>query len=143
MASFLRGLKHLLAHHGHHQKAQDKAPNPALALAKNFTGSFAFLDEQTNKTHSLAISPQLQIKIDNKTLPGQVVGITINELTFLDHYGYKLRRMITVRKPFMTRQKMLPTPLSFPAHKMQKVRSENRIALFLCERELARLGIGV
>ena len=38
---------------------------------------------------------------------------------------------------------MLPTPLSFPAHKMQKVRSENRIALFLCERELARLGIGV
>ena len=35
MASFLRGLKHLLAHHGHHQKAQDKAPNPALALAKN------------------------------------------------------------------------------------------------------------
>ena len=90
MASFLRGLKHLLAHHGHHQKAQDKAPNPALALAKNFTGSFAFLDEQTNKTHSLAISPQLQIKIDNKTLPGQVVGITINELTLLDHYGYKL-----------------------------------------------------
>ncbi len=90
MASFLRGLKHALAHRGHHQESQTKAANPALALAKNFTGNFVFLDEQTNKTHSLAISPQLQIAIDNKVLPGQVVGITIHELTFLDHYGYKL-----------------------------------------------------
>ncbi|RXT27898.1 DUF4828 domain-containing protein [Lacticaseibacillus chiayiensis] len=90
MASFLRGLKYALAHRGHHHKDKGKAPNPAMALAKNFTGNFAFLDEQTNKTHSLAISPQLQIAIDNKILPGQVVGITINELTFLDHYGYKL-----------------------------------------------------
>ena len=81
MASFLRGLKHVLAHRGHHQESQTKAANPALALAKNFTGNFAFLDEQTNKTHSLAISPQLQIAIDNKVLPGQVVGITIHELT--------------------------------------------------------------
>ncbi len=72
MASFLRGLKHLLAHHGHHQKAQDKAPNPALALAKNFTGSFAFLDEQTNKTHSLAISPNCRLRSTIKRYLGKL-----------------------------------------------------------------------
>ncbi|WP_461226801.1 DUF4828 domain-containing protein [Lacticaseibacillus suihuaensis] len=64
--------------------------NPVLQLAHQYTGKFAFLDEQTNKTHQLAVDPDLTIKIDGRALPGQVTGITTEKLTFLDHYGYSL-----------------------------------------------------
>lgn len=65
-------------------------PSAAEVLAQQYTGTFAFLDERTNKSHQLAISPTLAIRIDGQTLPGQVIGITTTSLTFLDHYGYQL-----------------------------------------------------
>lgn len=57
MASFLRGLKHLLAHHGHHQKAQDKAPNPALS------GDFEAANFVKERLHDA--SPQTPLQIGN------------------------------------------------------------------------------
>ncbi|WP_338034758.1 DUF4828 domain-containing protein [Lacticaseibacillus kribbianus] len=69
---------------------QAPAASPVQQLAHQYTGKFAFLDEQTNKTHQLAVEPDLTIKIDGRALPGQVTGITTEKLTFLDHYGYSL-----------------------------------------------------
>ena len=82
---FMRTLTQMVDHH------TKKAPhNPALDLAQLFTGNYGFLDEQTQKSHQLSISPELDIKIDGQSLPGQVTGITTDKLTFLDHYGYQL-----------------------------------------------------
>ncbi|WP_461213455.1 DUF4828 domain-containing protein [Lacticaseibacillus sp. GG6-2] len=82
---FMRTLTQMVDHRTH------KAPhNPALDLAQLFTGDYGFLDEQTQKSHQLSISPELDIKIDGQSLPGQVTGITTDKLTFLDHYGYQL-----------------------------------------------------
>ncbi|WP_179396311.1 DUF4828 domain-containing protein [Lacticaseibacillus absianus] len=66
------------------------APNPVQQLAHQYTGKYAFLDELTNKTHQLIVGADLAISIDGRTLPGQVTGITMEKLTFLDHYGYEL-----------------------------------------------------
>ncbi|MCI1986473.1 MAG: DUF4828 domain-containing protein [Lactobacillus sp.] len=82
---FMRTLTQMVDHHPH-----KTSRNPALELAQTYTGKYGFLDEQTNKSHSLSISPELTIKIDGRTLPGQVTGITTEKLTFLDHYGYQL-----------------------------------------------------
>ncbi|MFD1431489.1 DUF4828 domain-containing protein [Lacticaseibacillus yichunensis] len=72
------------------RKKPKAAPNPALTLAGHYTGKYAFLDELTNKSHQLSVSPELDIQIDGRSLPGQVTGITTAKLTFLDHYGYEL-----------------------------------------------------
>lgn len=64
--------------------------NPALTLAQTYTGNFGFLDEVTSKSHQLSISPELDIKIDGRVLAGHVTGISTEQLTFLDHYGYEL-----------------------------------------------------
>lgn len=85
LSGALRRFKHLLKHRNHSTPA-----NPALTLAHTFTGNFGFVDEQTHKSHALSISPELDIKIDGRSLPGHVTGITTNKLTFLDHYGYQL-----------------------------------------------------
>lgn len=69
---------------------QAKAESPVMVLAQVYAGQYAFLDELTNKTHSLVITPELTIKIDRKTLAGHVVGLTTSTLTFQDHYGYEL-----------------------------------------------------
>ncbi|WP_407894130.1 DUF4828 domain-containing protein [Lacticaseibacillus sp. N501-2] len=82
--NFMRSLTQMVAHL-HKPKA-----NPALALAQTYTGNFGFLDEVTTKSHQLSISPQLDIKIDGRVLPGHVTGISTEQLTFLDHYGYEL-----------------------------------------------------
>mgnify|MGYP004473820367 CR=1 FL=1 len=82
---FMRTLTQMVDHH-----AQKAPRNPALDLAQIFTGNYGFLDEQTQKSHQLSISPELDIKIDGRSLPGQVTGITTDKLTFLDHYGYQL-----------------------------------------------------
>ncbi|KRM54392.1 DUF4828 domain-containing protein [Lacticaseibacillus sharpeae] len=65
-------------------------PNPALALADLYRGDFNFIDNNTHRHHSLQVSPKLDISIDGKRLPGKIVGITTDALTFLDHYGYEL-----------------------------------------------------
>jgi len=85
-------LKHALSQLVHPKKAAPihEINNPALELAENFTGHYAFLDEQTNKSHQLIIAPDLTIKIDGRALPGQVIGVTTSALTFLDHYGFQL-----------------------------------------------------
>lgn len=83
--NFMRTLTQMVDHH-----TQKPAHNPALDLAQTFTGDYGFLDEQTNKQHLLSISPELDIRIDGRSLPGQVTGITTEKLTFLDHYGYQL-----------------------------------------------------
>lgn len=72
-------------HHKH-----PKAQNPAQQLADLYRGSFDFVDANTNKKHQLAVSTDLAIAIDGKKLPGKIVGITTDALTFLDHYGYEL-----------------------------------------------------
>lgn len=65
-------------------------PNPALALADLYRGDFAFVDNNTHRRHSLSVSPTLDISIDGKKLPGNIIGITTEALTFRDHYGYEL-----------------------------------------------------
>ncbi len=72
---------------GHKHEPQ---PNPALALADLYRGDFAFMDKTTNRRHSLRVSAKLDISIDGKRLPGKIVGITTDALTFLDHFGYEL-----------------------------------------------------
>ena len=87
----LFNLKSTLAHLFRSREPEPREiSNPALELAENFTGHYAFLDEQTNKSHQLIIAPDLTIKIDGRALPGQVIGVTTSALTFLDHYGYQL-----------------------------------------------------
>ncbi|MFD1483673.1 DUF4828 domain-containing protein [Lacticaseibacillus baoqingensis] len=82
---FMRVLTQMVEHH-----PRQPQHDPVLDLAQTYTGQYGFLDEQTNKSHQLSISPELTIKIDGRTLPGQVTGITTEKLTFLDHYGYQL-----------------------------------------------------
>jgi len=64
--------------------------NPAQRLADLYRGSFDFVDAATNKKHQLAVSADLAIAIDGKKLPGKIVGISTDALTFLDHFGYEL-----------------------------------------------------
>ena len=82
---FMRTLTQMVDHH------DPKPPrNPVLDLAQLFTGDYGFVDDQTQKSHQLSISPELDIRIDGRSLPGQVTGITTDQLTFLDHFGYQL-----------------------------------------------------
>ncbi|KRM87395.1 hypothetical protein FD19_GL000897 [Lacticaseibacillus thailandensis DSM 22698 = JCM 13996] len=61
-----------------------------MALAQIYEGSFDFIDSATNRRHRLAVNANLDIIIDNKQLPGQIVGVTRDALTFIDHFGYHL-----------------------------------------------------
>ncbi|WP_125706353.1 DUF4828 domain-containing protein [Lacticaseibacillus daqingensis] len=92
----LTALKHRFARRPAPQPAP---PSPVQQLAHQYTGKYAFLDEQTNKTHQLIVGPSLEIQIDGRTLPGQVTGITLERLTFLDHYGYQLIIATTAAGP--------------------------------------------
>ncbi|WP_164847984.1 DUF4828 domain-containing protein [Lacticaseibacillus hulanensis] len=71
-------------------RKSEQRPNPALALADLYRGEFAFIDKNTTRRHHLTVSPKLDITIDGKKLPGKIVGITTDALTFLDHFGYEL-----------------------------------------------------
>lgn len=86
--NLISGLKNTVPHR-HHRQGPNQ-PSPMAALASQYTGSYAFLDELTNKTHQIVVSKDLAIKIDGRILPGTVTGITTDRLTFLDHYGYQL-----------------------------------------------------
>lgn len=90
MALHLQNFVHTLTKMVAHRPHQRDIANPAVTLAHAYTGTYAFLDEQTNKSHQLSVSPELDIKIDGRSLPGHVTGITTATLTFLDHYGYQL-----------------------------------------------------
>lgn len=72
------------------RKQHTPSNNPAQVLADLYRGSFDFIDAATSKKHQLAVSAELAIAIDGKKLPGKIVGITTDALTFLDHYGYEL-----------------------------------------------------
>lgn len=90
MAAFRALLSTLTKMVNHRPSNHKQTANPALELAHAYTGDYAFLDELTHKSHQLSISPELDIKIDGRSLAGQVVGITTDQLIFLDHYGYQL-----------------------------------------------------
>ncbi|KRN28323.1 hypothetical protein IV38_GL001321 [Lactobacillus selangorensis] len=69
-----------------------KAKRPAQdELAQAYVGIWHFVDGPTNKKHSLQILSNLSIKLDGQVLDGQIIGVTITTLTFLDHYGYQLK----------------------------------------------------
>lgn len=90
MARFHESMTTLSTMLSRKKQAPPTPVSPMLELAQLYTGKFAFVDELTNKSHQLIVNPTLAIKIDGRTLPGQVVGITTDALTFLDHYGYQL-----------------------------------------------------
>lgn len=90
MASLFKKMVNSIENKVRQRKTAPTTPTAVEALALQYTGKYAFLDELTNKTHQLMISPALKIKIDGSTLPGTVTGITTDKLTFLDHYGYQL-----------------------------------------------------
>lgn len=75
-----------LVKHATNSKIKGK-PNPASI----YVGTWSFTDELSQKVHQLEISPELTISLDGRQLQGNVQHIDINELIFLDNYGYLLR----------------------------------------------------
>ncbi|WKF84272.1 DUF4828 domain-containing protein [Lacticaseibacillus pantheris] len=88
MVNLWRSLRSINNRRNHH--VNDNDSNPALALAQIYEGSFDFIDSATNRRHRLTVNANLDIMIDNKQLPGQIVGVTRDALTFIDHFGYHL-----------------------------------------------------
>lgn len=62
-------------------------PHPASI----YVGTWSFTDELSQKVHQLEISEELTISLDGRQLQGSVQHVDINELIFLDNYGYLLR----------------------------------------------------
>ncbi|WP_051006296.1 DUF4828 domain-containing protein [Liquorilactobacillus vini] len=69
------------------------------ASPTQYTGKWTFADKQTNRSHQLEITEQLQILIDGHRLPGKIVRVDDKELLFLDKYGYHLRVDANQRSP--------------------------------------------
>lgn len=80
----------LTGHLEHRTHKHSSTANPAQALADLYRGSFDFVDPVTHRNHKISVSAELAIAIDGKRLEGKIVGISTNELTFLDHFGYEL-----------------------------------------------------
>ncbi|MFD1411170.1 DUF4828 domain-containing protein [Lapidilactobacillus gannanensis] len=72
----------------HHRKQQQKR-QPDLSL--RYAGSWSFTDPQTKQKHEMAIGRDFTIKIDQKELPGRIIGLDGEQLVFLDHYGFQLK----------------------------------------------------
>ncbi|WP_125767561.1 DUF4828 domain-containing protein [Lapidilactobacillus wuchangensis] len=72
----------------HHRKQQQKR-QPDLSL--RYAGSWAFTDPQTKQKHEMSIGRDFTIKIDQKELPGRIIGLDGEQLVFLDHYGFQLK----------------------------------------------------
>ncbi|MCI1284132.1 MAG: DUF4828 domain-containing protein [Lacticaseibacillus songhuajiangensis] len=87
---FHKVITSMTSHFDRGSRKHSPISNPAQALADLYRGSFDFIDAATSKKHQLAVSAELAIAIDGKKLPGKIVGITTDALTFLDHYGYEL-----------------------------------------------------
>jgi hypothetical protein len=87
---FHKVITSMTSHFDRGSRKHSPINNPAQALADLYRGSFDFIDAATSKKHQLAVSAELAIAIDGKKLPGKIVGITTDALTFLDHYGYEL-----------------------------------------------------
>ncbi|WP_196246235.1 DUF4828 domain-containing protein [Lacticaseibacillus zhaodongensis] len=83
-------FSNLTGHLEHKTHKHVATANPAQVLADLYRGSFDFVDPVTNKKHKISVSAELAIAIDGKKLDGKIVGISTNELTFLDHFGYEL-----------------------------------------------------
>ncbi len=75
-----------LNHHWFFHNKTEKLIEPI----QYYIGDYTFFDNKTNKQHTLTITAQSQIIIDNINLEGSVIGLTTLSLTFLDHYGYQL-----------------------------------------------------
>lgn len=75
-----------LTHHWFFHSKNEKIINPL----QYYVGDYTFFDDKTDKQHTLTITTQSQIIIDNINLEGSVIGLTTLNLTFLDHYGYQL-----------------------------------------------------
>ncbi|WP_225419216.1 DUF4828 domain-containing protein [Lacticaseibacillus songhuajiangensis] len=87
---FHKVITSMTSHFDRGSRKHSPINNPAQVLADLYRGSFDFIDAATSKKHQLAVSAELAIAIDGKKLPGKIVGITTDALTFLDHYGYEL-----------------------------------------------------
>lgn len=71
-----------------HRKQQQKR-QPDLSL--RYAGDWAFIDPKTNQKHDMSISPDFAIMIDQRELPGRIIGLDSDQLVFLDHYGFQLK----------------------------------------------------
>lgn len=82
-----------------HQYQQKVRTAQASKVASYYAGNWSFNDEQTHKKHTLKITPNLLVQIDNKPLSGNVIQLTENELIFLDHFGYQLKITCQNQRP--------------------------------------------
>lgn len=64
---------------------------PASNLTNIYVGEWAFSDGYSSKEHSLSISINLKLAIDNRPLTGKIMDFTTNQLIFIDNFGYHIK----------------------------------------------------
>ncbi|KRL95269.1 hypothetical protein FC21_GL000857 [Limosilactobacillus equigenerosi DSM 18793 = JCM 14505] len=64
------------------------SPLPSLPVL--YAGTWKYRDPERNRHHRLTISPNLTLKIDHQSIPVNVEKITLQELTFVDRFGYRI-----------------------------------------------------
>ncbi len=68
-----------------------KHPQQNAVLPAIYSGNWEFIDENNSRVHYLQIKHDLSISLDGRPLPGSVLHLNVQELVFLDTYGYHLR----------------------------------------------------
>lgn len=61
-----------------------------LTLQQHYQGSWWFIDQHHKVQHSLDISADLSVKIDDHLFPAELLELTTERLVLRDQYGYHL-----------------------------------------------------
>jgi len=72
---------------------------PLTSLPILYAGSWKYVDGTRNRTHTITISPKLNLTIDNQAIPANVEHITSQELTFVDKFGYRITVQTNQERP--------------------------------------------
>lgn len=72
---------------------------PLTSLPVLYAGNWKYFDGTRNRTHTISISPKLNLTIDDQAIPANVEHINSQELTFVDKFGYRITIQTNQERP--------------------------------------------
>ena len=70
--------------------SHSKKNSPAVSLPLFYAGTWQYHDDERNRDHTISISPDLRLKVDNHEITATVEQITNEHLIYLDRLGYHI-----------------------------------------------------